>query len=68
MNDDQPPEFICFDHAACYFDETRAVAPDALATFADMILNHITNKNNSIILEIGVGTGRVSRAFFPKAG
>ena len=52
MNDDQPPEFICFDHAACYFDETRAVAPDALATFVDMILNHIINKKNPILLEI----------------
>jgi SAM-dependent methyltransferase len=48
---------ICFDRAASFYDKTRALDPEAMATLHQQLLDEVRDLR---CLEIGVGTGRVA--------
>lgn len=53
--DDAPQASIAFDEAAGYYDETKALSPDALTATIDMLANEFGVARR--VLEVGVGTG-----------
>ncbi len=52
---------ISFDRAADFYDETRALPDEVSATLTDAILAELSTANAEHLLEVGVGTGRISR-------
>ena len=50
-----PQTSIAFDDAAGYYDETKALSPDALAATIDMLAGEFGDAGR--VLEVGVGTG-----------
>src|SRR3546814_397628 len=52
---------ISFDHAADFYDATRALAPDVSAMLTEAILLELEKAGADRLLEVGVGTGRISR-------
>ncbi len=67
MNNNKGIEFVSFDRAAGLYDKTRAVAPSALTDFVNLVIDNVTTKKSPLILDIGVGTGRIAR-FFQNVG
>ena len=55
------PESISFDHAADFYDATRALPDAAAAKLTDALLAERDAVNADSVLEVGVGTGRISR-------
>ena len=53
--DDESRASIAFDDAAGYYDETKALSPDALTTTIDMLADEFGGSGR--VLEVGVGTG-----------
>src|SRR6187397_941999 len=53
--DDAAGASIAFDDAAGYYDETKALSPDALGATIDMLANEFGDAGR--VLEVGVGTG-----------
>ena len=52
---------ISFDRAADYYDETRKLEPDIATAVTRAILGELRSAGADRVLEIGVGTGRISR-------
>ncbi len=52
---------LSFDRAADYYDATRALPDDVSALLTDAILAELGGANARHLLEVGVGTGRISR-------
>jgi SAM-dependent methyltransferase len=52
---------LSFDRAADFYDATRALPDDVSATLSDAIMAELANANAEHLLELGVGTGRISR-------
>jgi predicted TPR repeat methyltransferase len=46
---------VAFDDAAGYYDETKALSPDALAATIDLLAGEFGEARR--VLEVGVGTG-----------
>ncbi|MDP9224593.1 MAG: class I SAM-dependent methyltransferase, partial [Actinomycetota bacterium] len=61
---------VVFDRAAEYYDETRALTPQALAQTVEILSRELAERGRC--LEIGVGTGRIGlplhRAGMPMTG
>ena len=53
--DDGSGASIAFDDAAGYYDETKALSPDALGATIDMLAGQFAGSGR--VLEVGVGTG-----------
>jgi ubiquinone/menaquinone biosynthesis C-methylase UbiE len=53
--EDTPQASIAFDDAAGYYDETKALSPDALTATIDMLAAEFAGSGR--VLEVGVGTG-----------
>ena len=53
--EDEPQTSIAFDDAAGYYDETKALSPDALVATIDMLSGEFGASGR--VLEVGVGTG-----------
>lgn len=51
---------IAFDRAAGYYDRTRSLAPEDAAALTEALLRETRATPASRILEIGIGTGRIS--------
>jgi ubiquinone/menaquinone biosynthesis C-methylase UbiE len=54
------PESVSFDRAASFYDATRTMAPEAAAAVTDAILAALARNNAGRLLEVGIGTGRIS--------
>ena len=55
-----PRESVSFDRAASYYDATRAVPPEAADAVTDAILDALAQNGADRLLEVGIGTGRIS--------
>lgn len=55
------PESLSFEHAAGFYDATRAVSPEAGAAVADAMVRVLRGVGADRLLEIGTGTGRIAR-------
>ena len=53
-----PAGRVSFDRAADYYDQTRALSPEALAGVVELLASELTGRGRC--LEIGVGTGRIA--------
>ena len=49
---------IVFDRAADYYDRTRSLPPDVMEQVTDLLVSEVAGPG--IVLEIGVGTGRIA--------
>lgn len=49
---------ISFDHAASFYDKTRALSPEATAAITELLRRELSGR--APVLEVGVGTGRVA--------
>ncbi|MBI2912595.1 MAG: methyltransferase domain-containing protein [Chloroflexi bacterium] len=58
-------ESISFEHAADFYDATRALSPEAQGRVAEVMLRELRRAGAERALEVGVGTGRMAR---PLAG
>lgn len=54
------PESVSFDRAASYYDDTRAMPPEAADAVTDSILDTLERNGAGRLLEVGIGTGRIS--------
>lgn len=54
-------ESVSFDRAAEFYDETRALKPVVAAAVTRALLAEIAKAGANRLLEVGVGTGRISR-------
>ena len=54
-------ESISFEHAADFYDPTRAVPDEISAQLTEALLAELARIGADNILEVGVGTGRISR-------
>lgn len=61
-------ESVKFDRAAAYYDETRAYPPGTEQIVAALITQAGRFTPDSAILEVGIGTGRVSLPLAPRVG
>lgn len=52
---------VSFDRAADFYDETRAEPPDVAAKLTGTLLRELAALGADRMLEVGVGTGRISR-------
>lgn len=52
---------ISFDHAADFYDATRALPPDVSARLTDALVREISAAGAARVLEVGIGTGRIAR-------
>jgi ubiquinone/menaquinone biosynthesis C-methylase UbiE len=52
------PSSVHFDRAASYYDETRALSPDATRAVSALLTCELRGRGR--VLEIGVGTGRIA--------
>jgi ubiquinone/menaquinone biosynthesis C-methylase UbiE len=52
---------VSFDHAADVYDNTRALPPEIVAKQAEAILTELRAARADRLLEVGIGTGRISR-------
>lgn len=52
---------ISFDHAADFYDETRALPPQVASRLTEALLREIEGVADGPVLEVGVGTGRIAR-------
>ncbi len=52
---------VSFDHAADVYDTTRALAPEIVAKQTAAILAELAAVRAGRLLEVGIGTGRISR-------
>ena len=52
---------ISFDHAADFYDETRALPPEVASRLTEALLREIEGVADGAVLEVGVGTGRIAR-------
>jgi SAM-dependent methyltransferase len=55
------PRSISFDRAATFYDATRKLPEDAAFAITNGLLTEIRNAGTDSVLEVGVGTGRISR-------
>ena len=55
-----PRKSVSFDRAAAYYDDTRAMPPEAVEAVTNAILDALGANNASRLLEVGIGTGRIS--------
>ena len=55
-----PRESVSFDRAASFYDDTRAMAPEAVGAVTDSILDALARSGAGRLLEVGIGTGRIS--------
>ncbi len=55
-----PRQSVSFDRAASYYDDTRAMPPDAVNAITDAILDALARNGAGHLLEVGIGTGRIS--------
>ncbi|HEY5640513.1 MAG TPA: class I SAM-dependent methyltransferase [Dehalococcoidia bacterium] len=55
-----PRESISFDRAASYYDDTRTMSPEAVVAVTDAIMDGLARNGAERLLEIGIGTGRIS--------
>lgn len=56
-----PEQSLSFDCAADFYDATRALPNDVSRALTDAILRELAAANADHLLELGVGTGRISR-------
>jgi ubiquinone/menaquinone biosynthesis C-methylase UbiE len=56
-----PQPSISFDHAADFYDSTRALDDEIAEKLTDAIFSELQAANAEHLLEVGVGTGRISR-------
>ncbi len=54
-------ESISFEHAAGFYDATRALPDEVASKLTGALLNELTSISADRVLEVGVGTGRISR-------
>jgi len=52
---------LSFDHAADFYDATRALPDDVSALLTAAILDELRDVDADHLIEVGVGTGRISR-------
>ncbi len=52
---------ISFEHAADFYDSTRALPPDLAVALTAALLRAIERAGADRVLEVGVGTGRIAR-------
>ncbi len=50
---------IVFDRAVEYYDQTRAMPPERHRAFIDALARETSINENSRVLEVGIGTGRI---------
>jgi ubiquinone/menaquinone biosynthesis C-methylase UbiE len=55
-----PRQSVSFDRAASYYDDTRAMPPEAVNAVTDAILDALSRNDAAALLEVGIGTGRIS--------
>ena len=55
-----PRESVSFDHAASYYDATRALPPEAAEAVTGAIIDALARNGASRLLEVGIGTGRIA--------
>ena len=55
-----PRQSVSFDRAASYYDDTRAMPPEAIEAVTGAILNALAQNGAARLLEVGIGTGRIS--------
>ena len=55
-----PRESVSFDRAASFYDATRALPPEAADAVTDAILDALAPSGAGRLLEIGIGSGRIS--------
>lgn len=60
-----PRPSISFDHAADFYDQTRALPPEVGQRLTEALVREIRAAGAGRVLEVGVGTGRIAR---PLAG
>jgi len=54
-------ESISFEHAADFYDATRALPDEVAAKLTDALMRELARVGADRLLEVGVGTGRISR-------
>lgn len=52
---------ISFDHAADFYDATRALPAPVQSALTDVLLAELASANAERVLEAGIGTGRIAR-------
>ncbi|MCH8052242.1 MAG: class I SAM-dependent methyltransferase, partial [Chloroflexi bacterium] len=55
-----PRESVSFDRAASFYDDTRAMPPEAVEAVTNAILDALARNGADSLLEVGIGTGRIS--------
>lgn len=55
------PESVSFDRAAAFYDETRKLSPPVAAAVSEAIARELDAIGSDRLLEIGIGTGRITR-------
>ena len=55
-----PRESVSFDRAASFYDDTRAMPPEAVEAVTGAILDALARNDADSLLEVGIGTGRIS--------
>ncbi|MCH7488119.1 MAG: class I SAM-dependent methyltransferase [Chloroflexi bacterium] len=55
-----PRQSVSFDRAASYYDDTRAMPAEAVNAITDAILDALARNDAGRLLEVGIGTGRIS--------
>jgi ubiquinone/menaquinone biosynthesis C-methylase UbiE len=62
------PRSTTFDHAASYYDATRGFPPGIDQQAADLMASAAGISRDSVLLEIGVGTGRLALPLAQRSG
>ncbi len=68
MNNDDLMRSVTFETAADYYDATRGMPEGTSAEAAELLVNAGTLTSDSVVLEIGAGTGRISHSLRPFVG
>jgi len=58
---------LSFDHAADFYDATRALPADVAAKLTEAILHELAEARADRLLEVGVGTGRIARPLLQRS-